>query len=257
MRFVALFAALIASPLAAQDLMMGGINNSWSSTQLLLNSEKEAWAAPECVDPDRWSTACPGPRPTRRDAPSDSPAATSAEAALRFTPSPERRKRNMAKFVDKTRATNPAGAAQVEQFLATTDVFAELETGLAPLGLRIDDLGDAMTLYAMEAWEIANNHQFPTTRARTAAVRRQMVQGVAGNPLLATLDDAAKQETAEAMLIQATILSTGYAQAKALGDKKIIAQISDAAHRGAIETLGFDVRSVDMDEAGIHAKPTR
>lgn len=64
-------ALLIAAPAPAQD-----ITGSWTSTQLLLNAEKEAWAAPECIDATRWSVDCPGPRPSPK-----APAARSEQSA--------------------------------------------------------------------------------------------------------------------------------------------------------------------------------
>ena len=63
--FAAALAALNGGAAPAQDIMSGGINESWGSTQLLLTPEKHAWAAPECIDGTCWSVDCKGSPPPR------------------------------------------------------------------------------------------------------------------------------------------------------------------------------------------------
>lgn len=253
--------ALLAPPAAtAQDIMSGGIANSWSSTQLLLNAGKDAWAAPECVDPARWSVDCPSPRPQPRakteqpSATADTPAAPAIdEAALRFRPSLEQRQRNFASFVAKSRAANKAGGDEIERLLSD-DIIGLVGKQVAPLGLRTDDVADAIALYVMEAWEIANQNVLQPDRARAQAVRRQMVRAIASTPQLAASGDAAKQELAESMIVHAALLSSGYAQARNEGNQPIMDAVSDAAHKGAQASLGLDLRSMTLTPAGLRPK---
>jgi hypothetical protein len=247
LRGLLILVALIASPAAAQDIMSGDINQSWTSSQLLLNSEKKAWAAPECIDAARWSVDCPGPRPSK---PAEQGTTAGDGAELTFRPSPEQRRRNFAAFVEKTRAVDPAGAAGLEQAL-TTDVIGMVGTSVAPLGLRTDNVADAIAIYVMEAWEVANGQVLQPSRARAQAVRRQMVRAISATPDFARADDAAKQELAESMLIHAAMLSSSYQQAMAGGDKALMTAVSDAARQGAQASLGFDLRAMAMTEAGL------
>jgi hypothetical protein len=249
----AVFTVLVPMPLTAQDIMGGGINQSWGSTQLLLNSEKQAWAAPECIDEARWSIDCKGSPPPRQARPpatevADEPALD--EAALTFRPSIERRRRNFANFMNRSRAVDPAGADQLQAFLAQ-DVIGFVAKEVAPLGLRTDNLADAMTIYVIEAWEATNAKVMAPSRARSQALRRQMMRAIAGMPNLTAADDAVKQESAEAMLVQAVMVSNAIKLAIQKGDKTEIAAVQDAAQQGALATLGMDLRSMSMTEAGL------
>lgn len=255
--------AFTAVPAAAQDLMMGGINQSWTSTQLLLNSEKKAWAAPECVDDRQWSTDCKGPRPraqqNRRapqalnlDGGTRTPAGGSAvsEAALTFRPSMERRQRNFAQFVEKSRAADPAHADELRAFLSQ-DVIGFVRKEVAPLGLRTDNVADAVAIYVEEAWQAANAKVLPPSRARSQAVRAQMVRAIGGNPAFASADDATKQEMAEAMMVQAVMASNAIKMAVQKGDRSEIAAVQAAVRKGARASLGIDLRAMALTDAGL------
>lgn len=125
-----------------------------STTQTLFNSEKQAWAAPACIDETNWSIDCKGSPPKRRSAPTTTEATETNEVALTFRPSPKRRQRDVAAFVERSRAVDPAGVEQLRAFLAQ-DVIAFVSEVVAPLGRRTGNLADAMAIYVMEAWEAA------------------------------------------------------------------------------------------------------
>lgn len=246
--------ALVTLPASAQDIMSGGINQSWSSTQMLLNSEKEAWAAPECIDAERWSVDCPGPRPDRKTAPADAPAAAApADAAFRFRPSLEQRQRMFARFIAKSRAADPASGAEMAKFLEG-DVVATVGKMIEPIGLRTDNIADAVALYVMEAWEISNDQVMAPDRARAQAVRQQMVRVIGAAPVITRASDADKQDFAEDMIIQAAMLSSAYATAKQTGDAAQVRAVSDAADKGARNALGMNLRTLAMTPAGLRAK---
>jgi hypothetical protein len=262
---LAAIAACFASPTSAQDLNMGGITQSWTSTQLLLNSEKQVWAAPECVDEKKWSTDCktaqpeqnhratPTREPVTRDRARSSAASPVDAAALSFRPSLERRKQNLAQFVAKTRAVDPAGARELENFVSG-DLIGMVGARIAEFGLRTDNVADAMAIYVMEAWEFINDKATPTTRARATAVRNQMASAIASTPGFADASDATKQEMAEAMLVQAAMVGSGAATIQQQGDPKLLSAWRDAVHKGSLATLGFDLRSVIITEEGMFPK---
>lgn len=245
-----------ATPTAAQDIVGGGINQSWTSTQLLLNSEKHAWAAPECVDDANWSVDCnrgraaDSRRPDRSAmtaAPDTAPAIDPAQ--LTFRPSRELRRRHFAQFIAKTRAVDPAGARELETFLAT-DVIDAISNQIAPIGLHTDNVADAMALYVMEAWEVVAGKVLPPSRTRALAVRRQMVRAIAATPTFARASDAVKQEMAEAMLVQAALVSASAAGARQNGPDQVAA-VRAAVKKGSRAALGFDLGEMTLTEAGL------
>ena len=87
------------------------------------------------------------------DAPEAKQAPAVDPAALRYKPDLARRKANLAQFVAKTKAADPAGAEQLAQLFASTDVIESIKTAIAPHGLRIDDLSDAYSTYWIAAWQ--------------------------------------------------------------------------------------------------------
>lgn len=240
---------LVSDSAAAQDLMSGSINQSWGSTQMLLNAEKRAWAAPECINETRWSTHCKG-TPPQRARPTTADTAVLDEAALTFRPSPERRQHNFADFIEGSRVAGHAGAEQLRAFLAQ-DVIGFVAKEVAPLGLRTDDLADAMTTYVMESWEAATAKVMPATRARAQAVRSQMDRAIAAASARLAEDDAAKQEIAETMLVQAVVVSNAIKLAVVEGDRNEIAAVQESAREGTSETLGIDLRSIAVTDAGL------
>lgn len=70
-----------------------------------------------------------------------------AVAKLTYTPSAEVRKHKLATFVSKTRANDPAGADQLAEMFASTDVIALVGKAMSGMGLRPDNLADAYAVY--------------------------------------------------------------------------------------------------------------
>jgi hypothetical protein len=61
-----------------------------------------------------------------------------SSAHLTFQVSASRREQNLSQFIEKTRATDPQGAAQMAQLFASTDVIDVIGNDIAPYGLRVD-----------------------------------------------------------------------------------------------------------------------
>jgi hypothetical protein len=176
------------------------------------------------------------------------PLSEGSKASLVFEPSLAVRKRNLANFVAKSRSTNPDGAAQLQQLFASTDVMGAVAKEMAPYGLRVDNIADAFAVYWINAWEAANGITGSTeTRERAQAVKLQ-----AANALLESLDilrapAAAKQELAEALLIQAALISATADQAKS--DPALQAQVKSAVAQGAM-AMGLDLTVMTLTPSG-------
>lgn len=164
-----------------------------------------------------------------------------------YKPSLERRRANYASFVRKTRAVDPAGAANLEQLFASRDVIAEMNAPLAKFGLRTDDVADAYAAYWINAWQATRGETGDVSTATLSAVRAQVSKSLT----LASASDAIKQETAEALWIQSLMLSASVEQAQ--GKPEMLKAVADAAAQGA-KALGLDVRSMTLTEQGFGPK---
>lgn len=235
---------LVAAPAAAQDLMTGGITQSWTSTQMLLNAEKQAWAAPECVRGGTWATDC-------GDAPQRAP--VTAAADLSFTPSPERRKRNYASFVAKLRTADPAGAAQLAGEFARSDMIQAIGGRIAPYGLRTDNVADAMALYIETAAEAVSGKALAPDAGRLQALKAQMARAAGATAALRNATDAQKQELAEALLVQAALLGSASEAARAAAAPDRVRAVGEAAAQGARATLGIDLHRMTLTAQGLVA----
>ena len=166
---------------------------------------------------------------------------------LSFTPSQTRRKANYAAFVAKTRAQDPAGAAQLEQLFATVDVVAATEAPLAKLGLSSRNVADAYAAWWVTAWLGAQGRSDDPTRAQMQAVKRQTEAAFAATPQAATMTDAQKQEFAEALLVQAALLTDGVEQSQ--GNPAQLEAVKAAIRQGA-KVSGMDLDTIILTEDG-------
>ena len=166
---------------------------------------------------------------------------------LRYTPSKARRAANLARFVSKTRAADPAGAADLERMFAGGDVIEKIGGALAPYGMRVDNLADAYTVYWVNAWQATRGTNAETSRATNAAVRAQAVHALGATPEVVRASDATKQELAESLLIQAALIDAAVTQAR--GNPERLRAIGNAVAKGA-RTMGLDLQAVELTEAG-------
>lgn len=190
---------------------------------------------------------CPGGGRAGAAAPRPTPAPAANPAALRFTPSPERRRTNLAHFVEKTRAADPAGAQQLQQLFASTDIITRMGTELAPVGLRIDDLADAYTVWWVNCWSAVHGDFSTADRATAMAVKAQVTRALLTQPQIMRANDAAKQEFAEALLIQALLLDASLQQAKDKPDQ--MQAVAAAANQGA-KGMGIDMTTMRLTPQG-------
>lgn len=172
--------------------------------------------------------------------------ASLAMDAMRYRVDAGRRARNGAQFVAKVRATDPAGAEELAKLLAD-GLFDKIQAAVRPAGLRIDDLADAYALYWITAWDATQGGN-PTPSARKlAAVKRQALDGLAAAPTLVGAGDAAKQELAEALWIQAMTIDGAVERAK--GKPEALRAAGAAAAQGA-RAMGLDLRGMVLGEDG-------
>jgi hypothetical protein len=164
-----------------------------------------------------------------------------------YTPSKSLRKKNLANFVSKTRATDPAGADQMEQLFANGDIISQIDSAIAPYGLTSSNAADAYAVWWVAAWQVANSDTRDVNGATYKAVSAQAARGFATSPEFANATDAQKQEMAEAMLIQAAMIDA--AKDNFAGDPAMMKQLATAVKQGAKKS-GLDLDTMTLTDEG-------
>lgn len=172
---------------------------------------------------------------------------------LRFVPNLANRQRNLAGFVAKTRKQSSESADQMEALFASTDIFAAMAMGLAPMGLRVDNVADAYTVYWVTAWEASRGISgTDSPRAQAQAVKAQSARALLSTPEFTRSSPAQKQELTEALLIQTAMISAAMEGATHDSAQKIA--VGQAVRTGA-KAMGLDLDAVTLTPAGF--KPVR
>ncbi len=173
--------------------------------------------------------------------------ATRNPSVLRFSPSPATRRRNMAGFTARTRTQSPETADRMEQLFASTDVFAAMAQGLAPKGLRIDNVSDAYTVYWITAWQASRGVSGDTSKEQAQAVRAQVTAALLATPELVSAAATQKQELAEALLVQTALVDASMEQAA--GDSNQKRAIAAGVRQGA-KAMGLDLDAMTLTDNG-------
>lgn len=240
-------------PAVAAALLPGaGLAQYQMVSPMLYNGPRislEAHAQTRSSAPVRSSA----PQPRRAvDAPArtQSPAGAGVRAgpmAFRYTPDLGRRRANLAQFVARTRATDPAGADQLAALFASGDILQKMQGLMAPYGLRIDDLADAYAIYWIVAWQATRGSNATPSRTRIAAVKAQAARALAGAGARIATGDAARQQLAEALWIQMAMIDAAVEQAQGKPDQ--LRAIGAAAAQGA-RGMGIDLAAMDFTDRG-------
>lgn len=170
-----------------------------------------------------------------------------APAGFRYTPSPEHRAANLARFVARSRSTDPQGADNLARVFASTDIIEQMRAPLAAVGLRIDDVADAYAVWWINAWQASRGVDDDVSRATALAVRDQAARAMAASGMLRGAGDAAKQEMAESFLIQAALVADALKQSQ--GNPELGRQVAAAVSQGA-RGMNIDLASMTLTDAG-------
>lgn len=232
---VFLMSLLAAAPAAAQVYMPTFQN----STMLL---DVYAYSFPTA------KTATPPPRSS-----SDSNASPrdgqAAPANTRYRPSSavtERVQRRFVAFIGQQ--SGPAGAREMEKVLATQDPTTSWLAVVGRDGLVPNDLVDAITAYWVLNWNVAN--QTDSTREQMQGARAQVRRAVAANPALSRLDEAGRQDLAEALVLNFLVQHAAFRDAAQVGDRVLMRRLSDAAVARFRNEAHLDLRGLKLTSRG-------
>jgi hypothetical protein len=166
---------------------------------------------------------------------------------LTYTPSKSRTRTNLQTFVNKSRAADPAGAAQMEQEFASGDIMGQIGGIMSSVGLSKNNVADAFALYWVNAWQVANGDSSTPSAETMQAVAAQAARGLSQSPEFAAADDAQKQEMAEALMVQGVMIASAYEQSA--GNKTQLKAIGDAVAKGA-DASGLKLYEMTLTENG-------
>lgn len=169
---------------------------------------------------------------------------------LSYLSSTARTRQNLANFVKKSRATDPAGAAQMEEMFASTDVIGQIGQAMGAMGLSHTNLADAYAVYWVSAWKATRGDDSTASAATYTAVAAQAARGLASSPEFARSTDAQKQEMAEALMVQAAMVD-GHLEAAADNPAQREA-IAEAVLQGA-RASGLNLNEMTLTATGFQS----
>lgn len=196
------------------------------------------------------SQAAIGDNLTREAGRVEKPADATAPARFGYTPSPTRRRANIARFVSKLRSDDPKGAAALEQLTASADIIGAIGGELDRYGLRVDDVADAYAAWWVAAWQGWAGDTGDPTRAHLSAAREQAARALSATPGNASADEATRQELAESLLVQAALISATTEQIKT--DPAIRPQLRQAMTQAG-RRMGLDFSTMRLTDSGFIA----
>ncbi len=164
-----------------------------------------------------------------------------------FTFSQKNRQENLARMVKKTASNDPNGAKEMARIFASGDIIAQIGQGIAPYGLRTNNVADAYTVYWMTAWQASNQDNSDFDRASVAAVRQQSANILMSSAAFVNADDKTKQELAEIYLVQAALIQAVADEARS--NPELRADLAQAVQRGA-RASGINLSNIRLTAQG-------
>ncbi len=171
-----------------------------------------------------------------------------------YVPSKSLRKKNLANFVNKIRAQDPASAAKIEQIFASTDIIDQIGSVIQGIGLNKNNAADAFAVYWVSAWQAVNGDTSTKNSETYQAVATQSARGLSRSPEFNKSTDAQKQEMAESMMVQTAMIDANMEEAA--GDPAKLKAISKAVTQGAAAS-GLELDKMTLTEKGFITKKGR
>ena len=200
------------------------------------------------LDADRVNSAIAPPRGSRsRPAASMAPSGARVTTSYRTSPAVSARvKAQYIQFIERT--VSPSAAAGVRQVLSTRNPVSNWSSIVAGDGLRAGDAADALAAYWVLNWMIANGGD--NNPAQTLAVRDQVRGIMSSNPAFARLDEAQRQEMAEALMLNFLMQHAAFTDAMQRRDQATLRRLGDAAVARFRNEMGVDLRQLQLTNAG-------
>jgi hypothetical protein len=238
LKALALIAFIVTAPLSAQDYY------SPSSFDPMVMNMPNVWA--EQAEREEAQTVR---KPTAA-----SPAPQNRAVTLSYAPSKQRTLENLKNFINTRRESNPVGAEQLEQLVASTDVIGMVQQVFSQFGLERNNVASAQTLYWISMWGLANKQHNAPSLQSVQAVAKQVENGLKNSAEFAAMSNSDKQALAEELMMLTALLDSTSEKAKS--DPALAAQAAKASMEGSRKS-GLDLDKMTLTENGFVAKPKK
>ncbi|MGC6398962.1 DUF6683 family protein [Sphingomonas sp. FW199] len=172
--------------------------------------------------------------------------AQAAAVDFRYRYNPARTAQNMRSFL--ARAPSRAARAELEQMLAAQPtLMGDIAAGVRAYGFDPHNVADAYAVWWVNVWGASEKRNVEPDAETVSAVKKQVYAAFAAMPGFAATSDAERQEYAEALLLQATMLGSAFEQWK--NDPKMLDQLAAAAREGA-KASGIDLSLMTLTQNG-------
>ena len=162
-----------------------------------------------------------------------------------------RTRQNMRAFVART--PNPVAKSELQAlFSARPGIMEDIRVAYRGYGFDPDNMVDAYALWWMNAWLVSVKRDEDPDRATIEAVKRQVNAAFVATPGFTETGDAARQEYAEALLLQAALLAASFEE---FHDKPaLLDQLAKAASQGASASC-LDLSKMTLTKDGFVPRP--
>lgn len=238
----------ISSPLKAQDF---DIMSRWAQGNMIQQNLRTM------LDAQAGGSTSASTQTRRRTTAVPSRSGTVAQRSVTtgYRANPAVTARVQRQFVAFIRTTSgDAGAQAMQQAFAQKDLLHAWAAGVAPDGMKLGDVADALTEYWVSNWQIANQHPQSPPPAVYRAVRAQVGSVFASNAAMAALTDAQRQELSEVYIYNMLVQGEAYLGAAKQHDQTLLSRLSQASEARFRNEMHLELQQLTLDNAGFRLK---
>lgn len=167
---------------------------------------------------------------------------------LEYSPDPARSRRNIDKALSQSRAASPGDAALLDRLRATPDLIGVLDQGMRDVGLDKNNLAHVHAAWLISLWAAAHGETQDVSTDAAISAGAQMTLAMLDDPdALMAMDNAARQDMAEGLLIQSALVTL--AQQQAAGNAAATARVAREARDFAL-SQGIRLDDMELTDAG-------
>jgi hypothetical protein len=180
------------------------------------------------------------------------PTTPASTATLTFRRDAAVTRQVQAEMVRTVSRTAPEAGQTLAQTFATGDPIATAAPFFRRYGLDTANVVDAVTIYHLAMWGVANNQEAQMTPVQARGARAHVERAVDWDGMGLTTA-AARQRFADTLIYQGLLMDAAIEQAQKSGDQAMQRTLSDAAH-GQMLGLGLDMRRLSITGDGFVAR---
>lgn len=168
-------------------------------------------------------------------------------AYLAFEPSLAQRQNHIKQWLEQMRTYDEEAAKSLTELASQQDLIQQLQTTLAPVGLTINNLADAYTVWWISAWYTSQGKPLALEKDTVQAVQKQAMQALVKSASFTQATNEVKQEMAESLLLQVILLDILVAQVQ---DDPLALQQLEMAIKADTKNAGLDLDEMTLTPQG-------